>query len=246
MNTIISSVIQAKIPTSNNYVAYVYGSSANNEPLGRDIDVMAVSADFKKTELISFLIELHGTVRACNFYCITEQMFLADACYLAYGGYYSHKLSVSFGVLSKLGTAIDAAQLFWEYEAKRNNINDARLSARTIIRETHRRIFQQTPTFAAPLTAYINSPDRIIKLESFVNLIARSQNISHQDAKSRSERSIYKRNSRRAFYLYWREYGKYKDDGVLWGRRTLAKIAKCLAKIDHAAVISYLGEMQHD
>lgn len=193
------------------------------------------------SEPICHQIELDlAKEKVCNLYIVPEVVMRQDVEQLSYGGYYAHKLVLSFREVAKSGTIIDPTRLFWTYECSRasSNIGD-RPMPEILVRWVHSQIFTYRPTFLRPLANFVRSKARV---DSLILWLAETPYWEgYASALDSVIQTAHNFNSQRAFWLFWREYEKHKSSQQGWSHTTISKMYLSLKPDDIYCVKAYLS-----
>jgi hypothetical protein len=189
-------------------------------------------------------LELSGACQVvCNLYVIPEGVWHRDVGELAYGGFYAHKVALSFDELYACGDVIDPAREFWTAESRRLGAGRSVGTPESLMRAVHGRILAFQPTFLRSLAKFVRSPSRMRGLVSWLS--ERIDSFSGAQRSSIGDSEAFARNCERAPWLYWSEYERHKGRGTGWSRRTIEKMQLCLDPADLDAVEEYLNGPEH-
>ena len=211
----------------------VYGSSAFELSQGRDIDLLAIVPIGGEGAFHS--MRPAGSKIICNLYVVPESVFAADVNLLLSGGFYAHKVALSFRELGSAGKVIDPAKSFWkiarmraEQELGHPQDPDA------LTRWVHRDILDQRPTVLRTLSKFAGSPDRIAALRTWIQQLDAEADPGLGYLQPSPQE--YAGAKEKALWRFWREYNKHKSGIGAWSDRTFAKMGLSLC-IDGAAIV---------
>jgi len=223
MDQLIDKLIEGA--PHDNIAVFVYGSSAINEYLGRDLDVIAISPDIVSVESAGCVVRLGGQKRTVKLYHVPDEVFLQDVSTLEYGGYYAHKFALSFKEIWRTGKALDAPLVFWKFEHAVYLARKGREpTAETLIKSVHYNILMHRPTFARPLAKFVDTSDRWMFLCRYVqeHVIQNAQALHPLDSRLLGRADT--RKEKEAFYRFWLEYNRRKGCDSLWSDSTFEKM----------------------
>jgi hypothetical protein len=217
---------------SSQYRLLIYGSSALEPSKGRDIDLLAI---VPAAGVVDFhTIYVSGEDKPCNFYVVPEDVFIADALSLLYGGFYAHKVALSFREIGVAGKVMHPARFFWTLARVRAERElDHELEAADLMRWVHADILLHRPTFLRPLSKFAISTDRVNELRRWVQrLEAEKDDLIDYELPSPDE---YRSAKETALWRFWREYNKYKGCSGIWSDKSVLKMRSSL-QLDFAHI----------
>jgi len=207
-----------------NYVTYFYGSSTNTVMQYRDIDIVIISKDIK-------YVENHVNEKLkCSVYIVPEKIFKEDVLYMSFGGFYANKFIFSFSKVQSKGIYLNAPNFYWEsffnkFLMEKNGIFE--VSVKEFIHEVHETAYKYNPLIRRSLLKYQNNEMQISALEIFVEDLIRDNSADYTNISWKENKE---NNYEKIFYLFWKEYNKFKSPGELWGEKTFIKIEKSCSK----------------
>ncbi len=226
------------LPDSN-FRLLAYGSMTESSALGRDADLLAVVRVCDRPICQHFKPFAAGGI-ACNLYVVSESTICEDIQTLSFGGYYAHKVALSFAPMADRGEILDPAVAFWTAEFARASFHLGRPPGPArLMRWVHGRILSCRPDFLRSLAKFVRSPSRIGFLESWLSRICEGDQSALPWGLT-SEAS-FDANMQRAFFLFWTEYERHKGDGQGWSFATVSKMRLSLDPEDLGCVREYLG-----
>jgi hypothetical protein len=225
------------------YKLIVYGSSALSLAESRDIDLMAMVPSGGEATCHTILHESIGL--PCNLYMVPEPVFLGDVQRLEFGGYYAHKMALSFREVGGSGSVRDPARLFWKSErARLERETGHRQDTDGLIRQVHMEILLQRPTFLRPLSKFVRSKNRVDALRKWLQRIDAEQD--SDDLCQLASPSEYSSFREKAMWRYWREYNLRKGTAGIWSDETISKMQSSLDLDFVNAVRTYWGNVNYD
>jgi hypothetical protein len=233
--------------SAGHFSLWLYGSSASDITVGRDIDAIAISSEFNNAVCVNFDVTLNNTKRATNLYLISEKVYHDDVYTLKYGGYYSDKFALTFRKIMHKGTALDAPMLFWSEQYKLYS-HEVGLSPDKLMSAVHGRIMRNSPTFMRALVKFLSQENRVEMLRQYLltsvlkpeSLQSGSTSLFHKVSVSATG------INEKAFFNFWDEYNRHKCKTDFWGLKTLSKIKFSMVtdEVSYKQLTNYLSITQ--
>jgi hypothetical protein len=216
---------------------FIYGSAAEETSTARDVDLlMVIRASGEAVCHTKWLAE----GQPCNLYVVPESVLVNDVCTLSHGGYYAHKLSLSFREISGTGELLDPAKFFWLYQSTRaEQLLGHPLEGDCLVRWVHAEILLQRPTYLRPLAKFVVSSSRRTSLRRWVEQLP--PNKQTRDIVKPVSPTEYSAMGERALWRFWREYNRHKGGYAAWSPEAISKMHSSLHSDDIDVVMAYLG-----